>query len=368
MSKISIEKGKILIYRVFDIGEEINLSKLETLIQEKAERFKLNRDSKKAIIISDAPLGVSLGEEKIEINGQSYSFDVLAKVWTYGTLSITLQFTIPRDFSWSKLVELSHTFENASSIDLFAKNKAREFTQTATSAMKKTNEWETYEDYVIYFVEKINGIENLKDLKDSADIPALILAEPREDLSDNIKKNVHEMTFQYSKNDMAVVDWNSALVIEPSGSMDLPDVIEFALTQLLEMRFYDDLLDQKLATLYSSIENKSSGLFNDPYSNLAKEAGQTYIELSEIIETIENSFKVVGDFYLATIFRAASSRFRFNDWLNNINSKLGNLAEVSKVLQGEIHARRAQASEIIIIVLIAFELLPVVFKLFSKTP
>ena len=176
------------------------------------------------------------------------------------------------------------------------------------------------------------------------------------------------MTFQYSKNDMAVVDWNSALVIEPSGSMDLPDVIEFALTQLLEMRFYDDLLDQKLATLYSSIENKSSGLFNDPYSNLAKEAGQTYIELSEIIETIENSFKVVGDFYLATIFRAASSRFRFNDWLNNINSKLGNLAEVSKVLQGEIHARRAQASEIIIIVLIAFELLPVVFKLFSKTP
>jgi hypothetical protein len=368
MSNLSIEKGKVLIYRVFDIGEEINLSKLETLIQEKAERFKLNRDSKKAIIISDAPLGVSLGEEKIEISGHNYSFDVLAKVWTYGTLSITLQYTIPKDFSWNQLVELSQTFENANNIDLFAKNKAREFTQTATPAMKKTNEWGTYEDYVIYFIEKINGLDNLKDLKDLANIPALILAEPREDLSETIKKNVHEMTFQYSKNDMAVVDWNSALVIEPSGSMDLPDVIEFALTQLLEMRFYDDLLDQKLATLYSSIENKSSGLFNDPYSNLAKEAGQTYIELSEIIETIENSFKVVGDFYLATIFRAASSRFRFNDWLNNINSKLGNLAEVSKVLQGEIHARRAQASEIIIIVLIAFELLPALFKLFSKTP
>jgi ribosomal protein L18E len=368
MSNLSIEKGKILIYRVFDIGEEINLSKLENLIQEKSERFKLNRDSKKAIIISDAPLGVSLGEEKIEIASQSYSFDVSAKVWTYGTLSITLQFSIPSSFSWSQLVELSQIFENASSIDQFAKNKAREFTQTATPAMKKTNEWDTYEDYVIYFVEKINGIENLKELKDSADIPALILAEPKEDLSDNIKKNVHEMTFQYSKNDMAVVDWNSALVIEPSGSMDLPDVIEFALTQLLEMRFYDDLLDQKLATLYSSIENKSSGILNDPYSKLAKEAGQTYIELSEIIETIENSFKVVGDFYLATIFRAASSRFRFNDWLNNINSKLGNLAEVSKVLQGEIHARRAQASEIIIIVLIAFELLPALFKLFSTKP
>lgn len=366
MSKVTIEKGKILIYRVFDIGEEINLVKLESLLKEKTERFRFARGNRKAIVISDAPLSFTMTEEKIEIVDQIYCFEVIAKVWTYGTFSLTLQYNIPAGTDWQKLVELAHLFENSTLIDYFAKSKAKDFTSTASVVMKKTNEWDTYEDYVIYFFEKINGIDSPMDLKDHANIPALILAEPKEELSESMKQNVHAMTYQYLKNDLAIIDWNSALLIEPSGSMDLPDVIEFALTQLLEMRYYDDLLDQKLATLYSSIENKSVGFLNDPFTKISREAGQTYIELSEIIETIENSFKVVGDFYLATIFRAASRRFRFNDWLSNINSKLGNLAEVSKVLQGEIHARRALASEMIIIALIAFEVVPVLYKLFAK--
>lgn len=371
MNEVKINKGKILIYRVFDIGEEINLAHLETILKEKAstnpERFKLTRDPKQAIIISDAPLSLGLKQETVLVNGSPYTFDIIAKVWAYGTLSLTLQYTIPEGTSWQTLVELSNHFETCLSIDLIAKELARDFTQTAKSSMKKTNEWDTFEDYVIYFLEKIDGMDNPILLKDKVDIAALILAEPKEALSDSIKKSVFEMSYQYSNSDMAVIDWNSALVIEPSGSMDVPDVIEFALNQLLEMRFYDDLLDSKLAKLYNSIENKKSSILSDQYSELAKEAGQTYLEMSEIIETIENSFKVVGDFYLATIFRAASTRFRFKDWLNNINSKLSNLAEVSKLLQGEVHARRAQYSEIIIIVLIAFELLPALFKLFTSS-
>lgn len=363
---LSINKGKILIYRVFDIGEEINLASVENLLKEQSisERYKLTRNPKQAIIINDAPLSLHLGEVEIQFQDRKFTFTIIGKLWSYGTISMCFQFEIPTGTNWNELIKLSSLLEQSDQLDLVAKTRAREFTGQISSCMKKTNEWGTFEDYVIYFLENIDGLgDNAYTLLEKADVPSLILAENVENLSDNMKKNVLEYTYQYAKTDLSVIDWNSALVIEPSGSMDIPDIIEFALNQLLEMRYYDDLLDDKLGKLYNSIENKKRSLLSDQYSNLAEEAAQRYLELSEIIETIENSFKVVGDFYLATIFRAASNRFRFKDWLSNINSKLSNFAEVSKVLQGEVHARRTQLSEIIVILLIGFEVIPAIYKM-----
>lgn len=363
---LSISKGKILIYRVFDIGEEINLAIVENLLKEQSisERFKLTRNPKQAIIINDVPLSIHLGEMGILFQDKNYNFSIIGKLWSYGTISMCFQFDIPTGTTWNDLIKLASIFESTEHLDLVAKTKARDFTMQISSAMKKTNEWSTFEDYVIYFFEKIDGLgDDALALLNLVDIPSLILAENVENLSDSMKKNVLEYTYQYAKTDLSIIDWNSALVIEPNGSMDVPDIIEFALNQLLEMRYYDDLLDDKLAALYNSIESKKKSLLSDQFSNLAEEAAQRYLELSEIIETIENSFKVVGDFYLATIFRAASNRFRFKDWLSNINSKLSNFAEVSKLLQGEVHARRTQLSEIIVILLIAFEVIPAIYKM-----
>lgn len=364
IDKIHIQKGKILIYRVYDIGEEINLKEVEEILKERfGQRFKLTRDPKKAVIINNAPFSFSLGERSCEIGGEIFTFEVFAKIWSYGTLSLCFQYNLP-ECDWENLISLSVKFENMPTFEELARSKAKELTNQLKSAMKKTNEWDTYEDYTIYFLEKIDGLnDNALTIIDKENVTSLILSDNQGTISEGLKKNILEHTNQYYKNDLVIIDWNSALVIEPSGSMDVPDVIEFGLNQLLEMRYYDDLLDEKLATLYSAIETEKRTIFSDPYSALATEAGQTYIELSEIIETIENSFKVVGDFYLATIFRSANNRFRFNDWHNNVNTKLNNLAEISKVLQGEIHARRTQISEIIVILLIAFEVVPVIYKM-----
>ena len=226
------------------------------------------------------------------------------------------------------------------------------------------NDWSLYEDYVTYFIQEFDGLNvPLSELNQQVDVAALILAETKENLSDGIKKNTLDNTYQYSKQDLVVVDWNSALVVEASGSMDVPLVIEFALNQLLEMRYYDDLLDEKLNNLYNNVVGGKKGIFSKQYAKFAEEAGQIYIEISEIVENVENSFKVVGDFYLAQIFRASSKRFRFDDWVRSINEKLGNLAEVSKLLHSEVNESRNQIMEITIIALIAVEVVPLIWKL-----
>ncbi len=360
--EIKVKKGRILVYRVYDIGSEIDLDKVEALFEDKKlkERFKLERKNK-SLIISRTPVSIQLGTIELNFDDKKITADLTAKVWHFGTVSLCFQIPILPGTSWPELVETAAWLENDGEINHLAQSKAKEFQNDIRSAIATVTDWTWNEDYVIYFIQEFDGLDcPVAQLIEKVDVPALILAEAREHLSDSMKKNILDNRFQYSRDDLVVVDWNSALVVEPNGSMDVPLVIEFSLNQLLEMRVYDDILDQRLNTLYNEVVGKKKGLFNNKYSALAEEAGQIYLEISEIVENVENSFKTVGDFYLATIFRASSQRFRFDDWKRSIDEKLGNLAEVSKLLHSEVNESRNQMMEIIVILLIAVEVIPLI--------
>ena len=366
--EIKVKKGKILLYRVFDIGSEIDLEKVEALFEDKKlkERFKLDRKHNMSLIISSSPVSIQLGTFDITLQDKKVTAELVAKVWHFGTVSLCFQIPIAENTTWSELVKIASWIENDNEIEIFARAKAMEFQNDIKHAIPVLNDWIMNEDYVTYLIQEVDGFDGpLSSFTEKVDVPALILAESKEILSEAIKKTTIENVFQYSTTDRVVVDWNSALVVEPSGSMDVPLVIEFALNQLLEMRYYDDLLDKRLNTLYNAVVGRNKGLLSNKYSNLAEEAGQIYLEISEIVENVENSFKTVGDFYLATIFRATSKRFRFDDWQKSINEKLGNLAEVSKLLHSEVNESRNQTMELIIIVLIAIEVVPFLYSLFK---
>ncbi len=364
--EIKIKKGKILVYRVFDIGTEIDLDKVEALFEDKKlkERFKLDRKHNMSLIISSSPVSIQLGTFDVRMVDKLVPTELVAKVWHFGTVSLCFQIPIAENTSWTDLIKIASWIEADEEIEVLARAKAKEFQNDIKHAIPVPTEWNMNEDYVTYFIQEFDGYSGpISALPEKIDIPALILAESKEVLSDSIKKNILENVYQYSKDDLVVVDWNSAFVYEPSGSMDVPLVVEFAVNQLLEMRYYDDLLDQRLNTLYNAVVGGKKGLFSNKYSKLAEEAGQIYLEISEIVENVENSFKTVGDFYLATIFRASSKRMRFDDWQKSINEKLGNMAEVSKLLHSEVNESRNQTMEMIIVLLIAIEVVPFVYGL-----
>lgn len=366
MSTVSIKRGKILVYRFFEIGSEVDLEVVTGLMQQKQNttRFRLDRPGKTSLVIATAPLTVHLGTIDLSLQGQKIQAELDIRVWHFGGMSLSFHILIPENCSWNELVKIAAWLERDQELDLVARAKARDFQAEIKSAITIQNDWSTYEDYVIYFLQEMTGVENgAIDLFEKADVAALMMAETNERLSEQVKKAVRDTSYQYSRDDLAVIDWNSALVIEPSGSMDVPMVLEFANSQLLEMRYYDDLLDEKLDTLYKSVAGKKPGILSNIYSRHAEEAGQIYLEIAEVVENVENSLKVVGDFYLATIFRVASQRFRFSDWQKSINEKLSNLAEVSKLLHSRVAESRSHLLELTIIILIAIEVIPFVIGL-----
>lgn len=362
-----IQSGTILVYRVFDIAEEVDLSRVESILSNASGKSRLSiaRGGRNAVIMRNAPVRLSLGN--VGLKSIPASAEISGTIWDYGVVSLVYQIQISPGTPWSALISIGAILTGNSSglgeIDHLAQQKIRELATLLAPALKQSHQWETFEDYQIYFLESLTGFTNVQELVEKGQIPELLLAEPTDQLSLKIKSEILQNLFQYTENDFAVIDWNSAVVCEPQGQRDIVDVIEFALTHLLEFRYYDDLLDRRLDMLYNSIEVKRKGsIWGSRFSTLSREASIRYIEISEFLERIENSLKVVGDFYVAVIYRNAIRRFRIPDWQNSITRKMNLLARVSQLLQGEMEAQRVVSLDIIIILLIAFEILQTLIK------
>lgn len=364
MENVTVEKGYALVYRILDIAEEIDLQEVERLLKERGGlgRMRMARGTRQAFHVRNAPVRISLGPSTVHIGDGAYEAEVYAKVWDYGILSLQFQLPIAAGTAWDELVRLSAKIDERSDFDEIARRLGRELTRVLEIAMKLPHEWEGIEDYAIFFFERLGGIQAAAELAVKADIPALIIGEPAEKLAPRLRAGILDTMTQYGERDLAVIDWNAAVVVEPSGQRDVADVLEFAVTHLMEFRYYDDLLDKDLAVLYDSIE-EGRRPFRNRYGKLSHEASSRFIEFAEFFERVENSLKVVGDFYLATVFRTAAQRFRLRDWEESITRKMNLLARVTELLQGEVNVSRSHWLEIIIIVLIAFEIVSALFKL-----
>ncbi|MDR3606489.1 MAG: hypothetical protein P4M08_03810 [Oligoflexia bacterium] len=360
-----IQKGNIVCYRLFDVGEEIDLAAAERLLRQPGERFefRLAPGKRRALQVRNPPLRVNLGDVTLNFGSDEVRAEVAATVWDYAVLSMVFRIPIPPGTRWSQLIARAPLYgaesKGATALDSSARAMAHELFEALKKAVKAPFVSTIFEDYTLYFLEDIGGAEVCSRLAGDRILAELALGEPRigDALSAVTMKPVLENVYQYKQGDLVLIDWDTAVVVEPSGERDISDVIEFALTHLLEFRFYDDLLDQKIASLYDSIDAKRGWVPGAYYSSISREANYRYIEITEFIERVENSLKVVGDFYIAYIYRGAIKRFRISDWGASITRKLNLMARVSELLQGEVNVYRSHALELIVILLICFEII-----------
>ncbi len=363
---VRIKKGSVLVYRIFDIAEEIDLGKAESLLKlvRGPEGFRVPKFIDRGLVVRSRPLAFALGSVSVRLDCGAYEMNVVGKVREFGVLSLIYEIPLREGTSWNELVALAADLEEGSEIDEIAQRQAVEVSARLGASLKKPSTWNVFEDYIIYNFEQFEGDTDATNLLERADVPALLLAEDDTVLARETRGAILENTYQYGEGDLVLVEWNAALVVEEVPSRDVADILEFAAANLLEMRFYDNLLDQRLASLYDDIERSKNSVLRAPFAKIYQDASTRYIEFSEFTERVENSLKVVGDFYLATVYRAATRRFRLSDWQQNITRKMNLLAQVSSLLQGEVNIRRSHWLEITIIALILFEVISAVLKFY----
>jgi uncharacterized Rmd1/YagE family protein len=137
------------------------------------------------------------------------------------------------------------------------------------------------------------------------------------------------------------------------------DVIEFANAQLLDLRYYDTLMDQELAQIYDSLaDHQTLGVtLRGRLLKTVQQLHRLMIEIHDIREKIRNSLKIVGEMYSARIYRMISESLRLERWDNSLGEKLDIAQSVYRVLLEELHQRRSTVLEVIIILLILLEVI-----------
>jgi hypothetical protein len=363
-SDITITRGSVLVYRTIDVAEQVDLGAVEQLLgtRRRTTRLSLAQAASQAFIMRAPPLQIPLGTIAVTLRDQSVSARLAAKLWDYGGLSFQFEIPIPPATLIGDLARFASHAIRGFELEAIARQQAEEILGQIKPALVSPHEWLGVERYTIFFLEALEGIAHAGELLERVDLASLILCEPPATLAPRACAKVLDRTFQQGQNDLTVVDWHAAFVLEPSGEREIPDVIEFARAQLLELRYYDQLLDGHLARVQESMRGPQRGLLRSRFAPLSREASSRFIEFSHLVERLENSLKVMGDAYLACLFRSAVEEFRVHDWKESITRKLDLLGRTSELLQGELNAYRGHLLEIIVILLILFEIVSAVWK------
>jgi hypothetical protein len=361
-SPVRISGGEIFFYQMLDVAEQVDLSMVEQLLaaHRKTTRMSLSRGAG-AFLLRVPPLNIPLGSSVAQLGDQRVTLRTAVKIWDYGVLSFQFALPIepgtPLEALFPIVLPAFHGFE----LEKLARQQAEELVSSIAGALAGRHDFVGGVRYAITLLEGLEGMSDPSALLGEIDVTALLLAEKPNTLSERMREDLLERVFQFGQRDLAVIDGKSALVVDPSGDTEVADVIEFARTQLLELRYYDDLLDRRLNELYDGI-HQHKGLLRSRFAPLSNEAAARFIEFTHLVERLDNSLKVVGDAYLANLFRAAAEQFHLRDWKDSITRKLELLGRISELLQGQLNTHRGHILEIIVILLILLELIHAFIK------
>jgi hypothetical protein len=360
---LQVREGTLRIYRLFDVADAIDLARAEAGASTPAARRRLEPvHGPAALQIPRPPLHLALGAREVPLASGPRAAQARVHLFEYGVASVVYQIPMAPGSALEELVPLAEELivQPTPALDAAARREAEELCRTLGAALEKPHAWGGLETYAVFQVRAFEGPATAREVLERAPLARLLLGETSPvPLSAQESADVLKHHFSYLEDDLAVVDWNSAFVYEPSGAADIPDLLEFATAHLLELRYYDALLDRELHDIYDEMEAARgvSSLFTRRYGRLQRRTAALLLELSEMIERLENGVKIVGDFYLARLYQAAVGRFRLPAWQGDVLRKQRLLADVNRMLKDAADVRRADLFEVTIILLIAWEVL-----------
>lgn len=360
--------GHILALRLVDVADSIDLAQAETLWREHAarqpvggaQRRQLSATPPKAVAFGVPPLSIPLDSVTLTIGELRVEATMTARMYDFG--AITLAMNVPAGgLTWPEFATRMNAVDRAvgpesGSAELWDMALKR-VTDVLAAALVRPSTAQLDEDYLIGVVNKFDGQPSAEELMGRIDLAALLSGEQRQ-LSQAARIDLLRHRFSYYEDDLVVLTWDRAFIYEPRGDSDVADVIEVANAQLMEMRYYDELLDAELPRMYGHVAEARSGLNllrSRRYAGLARRLYGLVAEVTELTERIDNALQVTEDVYLARVYAAALDQFRVASVTAAVNRKLAIIRETYTALYEEAAGARAELLEIAIVALIVVE-------------
>jgi hypothetical protein len=355
--------GAAVVYRLFDIGYEIHLDAAATLLAPSgAARTRPARIEAQALQIANPPIAVSLGARDLTLDGATRRGQLAARLFDFGVCSIQLEVAAPPNTAWDDFVRFARDVQRSPEVVALFERELALLRDHVAPAVERPGLAPVSEEYIVFRISALRDAGGapapLHALTDER-LAVLLLGEQRP-LSEQARAGLLSNRFSYYADDLAVLTWDNALVVEPqTNDRDVEYILEFANAQLLELRVYDALLDAELPAMYDRIEaarRRQLPLPTRRFQSVLSDLQARVADVTETVERAENGLKVTDDVYLARVYGAALELFRATAWRRGIERKLEIFRETYAMLNGEAQAARSELLELVVILVILAEL------------
>ena len=355
---LTIARGTCHVIFIYDIAFAIDLNEAERRISSATrETLKHKRRAPQYFEYSPAPLRIAQAAERVGID-ETFATDPQVELVVYDFGAVTVIYRIDLSRDGSRLLNLSEELYENKQLLADSRHRVQDVLKVIEPALTKANISSFVEDYVIFQVEAFTEPIAIEDLTThhAAQIAQILRAESRELSADEIT-DATSNRISFGRDDVVIVDWNAALVVDTEAE-DVLTVLEFANVELLEMRFLDQRLDDALDLAYDRLSKRSQKWyqFRSHPSDL-RDISQWQVDSAILFEGVNNVLKLLGDQYLARLYRLVAQRFHLADWDVSILRKLETLEGIYQKISDQMVSRRMEVLEWIIIFLIAISII-----------
>jgi len=351
-------RGRAFIYFAFDIGQWIDLEDARHRLTSPSEdaRIKGSRRAPRYFQFSPLPVRVSRAVAPVTFGHFATESGVDLTLYDFGGVSVA--FTLPFEADADRLIDLASALTDDDQLPERARAEVAKVLEQTRVSVTRPALSDLTEDYLVFQVEALDPATPPSELCERfrGDLARILRSEP-EALSEDEISDATAVHIAYGREDVALLDWNAAFLFDTEAD-DSRAILEFANMELLEMRFLDRQLDDSLDRAYESLSRKGGRL--PSVAGLSRaglvQVGRMQVDAAILFERVNNALKLIGDPYLARVYRLASQRFRLGEWNAGILRKLEALESIYEKMSDRATTTRMEVLEWIIIVLIAAEM------------
>jgi hypothetical protein len=362
---LTIIKGKLAFLVSFDIGGEVDKATLSGIFKVQAGT-EYSKPVEVALGTSLTGLIVSEQQNKIA-KAQAY-----ADVYAMGVGIIRLEFEVPEGMTVSAVITAMHVngiFVDGLDMNAYIARKMGEIREQIRPGAGKTKGayFPNTKRFSMFRLDKYEPAIDQSGLKTQfgAEITRFLSGEssPRtlhgKEISDKLSHDI-----SYYDEDLFLVSYEAAFVKGCDDYFnDLRLYLELALGLSFLYHIYDWKIDGEISQAFKAIKTaQKSTIFTQAPRRLERsllKVSEFKLDILDNIEDLMNPLKVTADWYYQGAYEHMLKLLKVKDYENIVTHKIDALEDLYSTAQEISYSKVALITEIIIILLIAFEVIAI---------
>ena len=347
-------RGSVLVLLQFDVAEAIRLDRLQELIRARTVQQPSLKHPAPGYVRYQRPPVVEALETLVLESGERLQGEI--KYYDYGVVSVVYELAFAD--GWSKLIRLASRW--VWEVDFAAQATAivrRSLERAAAALVKPYKEWLS-EDYLIFHIVEIGGAPTVTELiQQHGSRIAQVVRGDTGQLAESEINEVLQSRISYYAGDLAVIGWNAAFLFDSvTGAETAIQLLEYANSQLLEFRHYDDLLTEELERVYKLLDEGTGFFAQWRLARSATGLHTVLLDVNELTEHADNAIKFLSDMFSARLYRLAALKVGVPDYKDLVTRKVQTAEELYRFMVDQFNQSRGFFLELTVVIILVIEL------------